>query len=205
METVMIVDDTPAIREVFTLSLERSGYLVHAVMGGRECLELLQTVQPDLLILLDIMMEPMDGWETLDAIKSTSATRQVPVTMVSAKPPTRTEILEHGSQIEDYIFKPIDLAALSRSLASVIEHCKNVQREVENLEKAGSDRDAIHEYYNRQRSVTLLKKLMHRFRDANRGDEDMIRMQEEQLTRFRKNLEQGTHHPLSSGGDIRGQ
>jgi len=204
MQIVMVVDDDPAIREVFTLILERAGYLVHAAPGGKECLELLMTVQPDLL-LLDIMMNPLDGWETLDAIQWSNATRQVPVMMVSAKPPTRTEILEHGSQIEDYIFKPIDLAVLSRSLAAVIEHCKNVQREAESLEKAGSDRDAIHEYYSLVRSVTILKKLMQRFRDANRGDEDMIRMQEEHLVLIRKNLEQGTHQPLSLGGDIHGQ
>jgi CheY-like chemotaxis protein len=205
METVMIVDDDPAIREVFTLFLERAGYLVHAAPGGKECLELLQTVQPDLLILLDIMMEPIDGWETLDAIKSNTATRQVPVMMVSAKQPTRTEILQHGSQIEDYIFKPIELAALSRSVAAVIEHCQDVQRETETLEKAGSNRNAIYEYYNRLRSVTIIKKLMQRFRDVRGEDEDMIRVQEEQLTRIRKNLEHGTHQPLSSGGDLRGQ
>ena len=204
METVMIVDDTPAIREVFTLFLERAGYLVHAAPGGKECLDLLKTVRPD-LILLDIMMEPMDGWETLDAIKSNNATRQVTVMMVSAKPPTRTEILEHGSQIEDYIFKPVELVVLSRSVASVIEHSRDVQREAESLEKGGSDRNTIYEYYSLVRSVTILKKLMQRFRDANSGDEDMIRMQEEQLMRIRKNLEQGTHRPLSSGGDIRGQ
>ena len=200
----MIVDDTPAIREVFTLSLERSGYLVHAVMGGRECLELLKTVQPD-LILLDIMMEPEDGWETLDAIKSNPATRQVPVMMFTAKTPTRTEIREHGSQIEDYIFKPVELAALSRSVASVIENCRVVLREKESLIQAGSDRDTIHEYYNRLRSVTLIKKLMHRFRDAEGGDEDMIRIQEEQMARFRKNLGPGTDRLRSWGGEIHGQ
>jgi two-component system OmpR family response regulator len=195
MQTVMIVDDDPAIREIFTLTLERSGYLVHAAPGGKECLGLLKTVQPDLL-LLDIMMAPMDGWETLDAIKRSDATRQVPVIMLSAKPPTRTEILEHGSQIEDYIFKPIELAELSRSVASVIEHCRDVQREAENLEKAGSERNAIDEYYNRQRRVTIFNKLVPRFRGAAGGDEDMIRMLEEELMRIRKKLEQGTSGPL---------
>jgi CheY-like chemotaxis protein len=204
METVMIVDDDPAIREIFTLFLERSGYLVHAAPGGKECLELLTTVQPD-LILLDIMMEPMDGWETLDAIKSNNATGQVPVMMVSAKQPTRTEILQHSSQIEEYIFKPVEFGALSRSLLSVIEHCRDMQREAESLEKAGGDRDAIHEYYNLVRSVTIIKKLMHRFRDVWGGEGDMIRMQEELLARIRKNLEHKTHRPLSSGGDPRGQ
>jgi two-component system OmpR family response regulator len=204
METVMIVDDDPAIREVFTLFLERAGYLVHAAPGGKECLDLLKAVQPDLL-LLDIMMEPMDGWETLDAIKSNNATRQVPVMMVSAKQPTRTEILQHGSQIEEYIFKPIEFAALFRSIASVIEHCQDVQKEAENLEKAGGDRNVIHEYYNLVRSVTNIKKLMPRFRYAWGGDEDMIRVQEEHLIQIRKNLGLGTHRPLSAGGDLRGQ
>jgi two-component system OmpR family response regulator len=63
MDTILIVDDEPAIREIFTAYLERGGYTSLAVAGGMECLETLKTQKPD-LILLDLMMEPMDGWET---------------------------------------------------------------------------------------------------------------------------------------------
>ena len=69
MDTVLIVDDDPAIREIFTVYLEMEGYRILAAAGGMECLDLLKTQKPD-LILLDMMMEPMDGWETLLAIRS---------------------------------------------------------------------------------------------------------------------------------------
>ena len=64
MFTILVVDDSPFIVDVFVTMLERGGYRTVAAYGGEECLEILKTVTPD-LILLDIMMEPMDGWETL--------------------------------------------------------------------------------------------------------------------------------------------
>jgi CheY-like chemotaxis protein len=61
-ETVFVVDDDPAIREIFTAFLKMKGYTAIAVSGGRECLELLKTFNPD-LILPDLMMETIaHGW-----------------------------------------------------------------------------------------------------------------------------------------------
>lgn len=60
---------------------------------------------PD-LVLLDIMMEPMDGWETLERIKTSPALRHIPVLMLTAKPLTPEEANEYGPYIEDYILKP---------------------------------------------------------------------------------------------------
>ena len=75
MNTILVVDDSPFIVDVFVTMLERGGYRTVAAYGGEECLEILKTVTPD-LILLDIMMEPMDGWETLEKIKENSRPRR---------------------------------------------------------------------------------------------------------------------------------
>jgi len=69
MYTILIVDDSPMIVDVFATMLQRGGYKPITSLSGEECLEVLKTTPPD-LILLDIMMEPMDGWETLEKIKS---------------------------------------------------------------------------------------------------------------------------------------
>ncbi len=84
MNTILVVDDSPFIVDVFVTMLERGGYRTVAAYGGEECLEILKTVTPD-LILLDIMMEPMDGWETLEKIKENSQTKEIPVLMLTAK------------------------------------------------------------------------------------------------------------------------
>ena len=84
MYTILVVDDSPFIVDVFVTMLERGGYRTVAAYGGEECLGILKTVTPD-LILLDIMMEPMDGWETLEKIKENPATKDIPVLMLTAK------------------------------------------------------------------------------------------------------------------------
>ena len=84
MYTILVVDDSPFIVDVFVTMLERGGYRTVAAYGGEECLEILKTVTPD-LILLDIMMEPVDGWETLERIKENPETKDIPVLMLTAK------------------------------------------------------------------------------------------------------------------------
>ena len=90
MYTILVVDDSPFIVDVFVTMLERGGYRTVAAYGGEECLEILKTVTPD-LILLDIMMEPMDGWETLEKIKENPTTKEIPVLMLTAKQLTPVE------------------------------------------------------------------------------------------------------------------
>ncbi len=104
MYTILVVDDSPFIVDVFVTMLERGGYRTVAAYGGEECLEILKTVTPD-LILLDIMMEPVDGWETLEKIKENPQTKDIPVLMLTAKQLTPGEAQEYGIYIEDYVFK----------------------------------------------------------------------------------------------------
>ena len=106
MYTILVVDDSPFIVDVFVTMLERGGYRTVAAYGGEECLEILKTVTPD-LILLDIMMEPVDGWETLERIKENPETKEIPVLMLTAKQLTPAEAQEYGIYIEDYVLKPI--------------------------------------------------------------------------------------------------
>ncbi|KUL00043.1 MAG: Response regulator receiver protein, partial [Methanoculleus marisnigri] len=105
MYTILAVDDSPMIVDVFVTMLERGGYRPITAFSGEECLEVLNATPPD-LVLLDIMMEPMDGWETLGRIKTNPATRDIPVLMLTAKPLTPEEANEYGAYIEDYILKP---------------------------------------------------------------------------------------------------
>jgi Response regulator containing CheY-like receiver, AAA-type ATPase, and DNA-binding domains len=65
---ILVIDDNPGIVEVFVTMLKRGGYTTYSAGSGAEGLDILLDLTPD-LILLDIMMEPMDGWETLENIK----------------------------------------------------------------------------------------------------------------------------------------
>ena len=187
MHTLMLVDDNPAIREIFSIFLEKTGFQVHVVPGGKECLDFLKTTVPD-LILLDIMMEPMDGWETLCAIRNSPATRSIPVMMLTGKEPTAFELQHYGKWIEDYVMKPVDFKTLAGSLTGVIESHRNMHMEVKRLKTEGFDPAVIDEYCNLRRTIVVSKKLMHRFRDTWRVNDDGIRMQEEHLRQLRVTL-----------------
>ncbi len=125
---IMIVDDSPYIVDGLVALLKRRGYQPVPAHGGDECLSLLQTTRPD-LILLDIMMEPMDGWETLEFVKKNPVTKDIPVLMFSAKKITPSEAEEHSMSIDDFVSKPVNPMQLLESIEQVFERRKDVAME----------------------------------------------------------------------------
>ena len=119
-DTILIVDDSPYIVDGLVALLKRKGFNPIASHGGDEALSLLATVKPD-LVLLDIMMEPMDGWETLDRIKANPATRDLPVLMFSAKKITPEEAQQHCLNIEDFVSKPVNPSQLLDAIKRVFD------------------------------------------------------------------------------------
>src|SRR4051812_36908026 len=85
MATVLVVDDEPDIRYLVKVNLELDGHEVLTAANGTEALELVRAAPPD-VVLLDVMMPHMDGWEVLEAIKAERdvAIRDIPVIMVTA-------------------------------------------------------------------------------------------------------------------------
>jgi CheY-like chemotaxis protein len=159
MYTILVVDDSPFIVDVFVTMLERGGYRTIAAYGGEECLDILKTVTPD-LILLDIMMEPMDGWETLEHIKDNPGTKEIPVLMLTAKQLTPSEAQEYGIYIEDYVLKPITHRELYDAIEHVLIRRDNIKTDVEMAQRAGFDQGMIGEYARLSKSIDVNKRLM---------------------------------------------
>jgi CheY-like chemotaxis protein len=82
---VLVVDDDPAAREVLRRTLRREGWQVGEAANGREALDLLARGGRPGLVLLDLMMPEMDGFETLEAMRSRAAWRDIPVVVVTAR------------------------------------------------------------------------------------------------------------------------
>ena len=103
---VLIVDDNPANLDILWKTLEQEGYQIAVASDGESALETTANVAPD-LILLDIMMPGIDGYETCRRLKADPATRDIPVIFITAK--TETEDLVKGFDLGgvDYITKPI--------------------------------------------------------------------------------------------------
>jgi sigma-B regulation protein RsbU (phosphoserine phosphatase) len=138
--SILVVDDNEINRDMLTRRLARLGYEMQSAPGGREALELLQEQRVD-LILLDVMMPDMDGYEVLRRLKSDRAQREIPVLMISALDELDSVVrcIELGA--EDYLFKPFDPVLLRARIGACLEkkrlrdeimrHVQRIERELE--------------------------------------------------------------------------
>ena len=116
---ILIADDEPEIVNIIKKMLGQH-YEVVATYDGEECFEQAVKEKPD-LIMLDILMPKMDGWETLRKIKGESSLKNVPVTMLTALPLTPDDTEDKPIQlIENYIVKPFRKETLLRHHLSAI-------------------------------------------------------------------------------------
>ena len=118
--TVMVVDDDADILDMTRLVLEGGGYSVLGAGSGSEALRTLERDRPD-LILLDINMPEMDGWQVLRVLKVDERTSAIPVAMFSIKMEVRDRL--HGLQegAFDYITKPFSTDELLQRVRRIFE------------------------------------------------------------------------------------
>jgi response regulator RpfG family c-di-GMP phosphodiesterase len=126
--TVLVVDDTPANLSLLS-NLLKEQYHITVANNGLKAIELATSEPPD-LVLLDIMMPGMDGYETLNRIKSNEALAHIPVIMISALDDISSIVrcIEMGA--EDYIPKPFDPVLLSARVGASMERKRLRDREV---------------------------------------------------------------------------
>ena len=117
---IMIVDDQLDIREMTALVLEGAGYTVTAISSGIEALQHL-AVNPCHLVLLDINMPEMDGWETLRLIRTDDALSDLPVVMFSVKNEFHDRVLGMQEGAVDYITKPFEVDQLLYRVRRVLD------------------------------------------------------------------------------------
>ncbi|MBN1167797.1 MAG: PAS domain S-box protein [Methanospirillaceae archaeon] len=125
--TILVVDDTPASISMVRAALKEAGYHVLVATSGEKALQSVNIEKPD-LILLDILMPGMDGYETCRRLKENAATRDIPVLFLSALAETFDKVKSFELGAVDYLIKPI---AQEEMLARVRTHIS-----VNRLEKA---------------------------------------------------------------------
>jgi len=106
-KTILIIDDMPANLGVLTTHLEREGYIAVVAQGGEEGVERAEFVRPD-LVLLDVMMPGMDGFETCRRLKAREATRDIPVVFMTALTDTSDKLAGFAAGAVDYVTKPLN-------------------------------------------------------------------------------------------------
>lgn len=122
---VLCIEDEPEMIELVRLILERKGYRVTGAVGGTEGLEILHAHKPD-LILLDLMMPDIDGWEVYRQMKADPNLADIPVIVVTAKAQSIDKVLGlHIAKVEDYITKPFGPQELLASISRVLNGVSN--------------------------------------------------------------------------------
>ncbi|MDK8180534.1 response regulator transcription factor [Paenibacillus sp. UMB4589-SE434] len=104
MNTILIVDDDPHIRELVTVFLQKEGFRTTEASDGVEAMQLMEIDRAD-LVILDIMMPNMDGWELCRELKSLY---EIPLLMLTAKGETSQKVKGFNLGTDDYLVKPFD-------------------------------------------------------------------------------------------------
>ncbi|HVO70911.1 MAG TPA: response regulator [Aggregatilineaceae bacterium] len=119
---IVCIEDSPETLELVRLILRKEGYDVTATSGGREGLQAIAQVKPD-IVLLDLMMPDMDGWEVYQTMKADETMKAIPVIVITAKSQSIDKVLGlHIAKVDDYITKPFSptelVASIKKTLAN---------------------------------------------------------------------------------------
>ena len=115
-KTILIVEDDPNISELVQMYLEKEGYNTRIASDGGQGLDLFRQLRPD-LVLLDIMLPVMDGWQVCRELRKTM---KMPIIMLTAKGETEDKVsgLEMGA--DDYLVKPFEMKELMARINAVL-------------------------------------------------------------------------------------
>lgn len=119
-KVVVCIEDEPEMIDLVKLILGRKGFELVGAVGGREGLETVRTLKPD-LVLLDLMMPDMDGWEVYQQMKTDEELKSIPVIVVTAKAQSIDKVLGlHIAKVDDYVTKPFGPQELLQSVNKVL-------------------------------------------------------------------------------------
>jgi DNA-binding response OmpR family regulator len=117
---IICIDDEPDMIELFHFILRRKGYGVSGATSGAAGLRMIRETLPD-LVLLDLMMPDIGGWEVYQQLKADEKTKNIPVIIVTAKALSVDKVLGlRIAKVDDYITKPFSPAALIKSIEQVL-------------------------------------------------------------------------------------
>lgn len=118
--TVVYVEDDQDMLDLVSFALSRKGFKVIGAMSGQQGLELIERLQPD-LVLLDLMMPDIDGWEVYQRVKANAVLNRIPVIVVTAKAQSIDKMVGlHIAKVDDYVTKPFSPAELLQSVERVL-------------------------------------------------------------------------------------
>ena len=117
---ILVADDDPDILSIVSMSLETQGYTVYKATNGREAVDLAKQHHPD-LVLMDMMMPVVSGYEAVTELKADAATRDITIVGLSAKAMATDMERATDVGIDGYITKPFRIAQVLTVVASYLQ------------------------------------------------------------------------------------
>ena len=121
MSKILIVDDEPTIVDLLEEHLQSEGYDTAHAFSGEEALRVLDSVTPD-LVILDLMLPGMDGYEVCRLMQQNPRLNHIPVIMVTARSATSNRVIGYQRGADDYVVKPFDPEELSVRVRAQLHH-----------------------------------------------------------------------------------
>jgi DNA-binding response OmpR family regulator len=128
-KTVLVVDDDRPLRTLCRASLEEAGFRVLEAADGEQALASVRDEPPD-LILLDIMMPGISGWEVTSALLADRSTDQIPIVFMSARTEVADRMRAFDLGARDYVMKPFDPHGLAETVAKTLDEIERGDRDV---------------------------------------------------------------------------
>ncbi|MGB9642278.1 MAG: response regulator [Candidatus Ratteibacteria bacterium] len=123
IKTILVAEDDPETRLILQQGLLRAGYRVVIAEDGEQALERFREFRPD-LVLLDIEMPRLNGWEVLERLKSGWRSRRVPVIMVTGKTSDDDKIRGYELGVDYYVTKPFNIQRLLPIIRNLVSGVK---------------------------------------------------------------------------------
>ena len=127
---VLVVDDHAPMRTLCRVNLEAAGFRVLEAADGDEALAAIRTDRPD-LILLDIMMPRVSGWEVAAALLADSSTDRIPIVFITARTGVTDRIRAFELGAQEYLTKPFDPAGLAATVTKVLDQIDRGERDAD--------------------------------------------------------------------------
>lgn len=161
---VLLIDDNETLVQIYQRILQSNSHETVAITDGRKAIGTIKKIKPD-IILLDLVMEPMTGWEILALVRDDPEITDIPVIILTGKVMTAEEALKYGLKIDGFVMKPLERSMLVTAVEEVWEIITECNERYDRAiasglseEKAQSCRKMI----RKRRMVIYLKDLLAR-------------------------------------------
>lgn len=157
--TILVVDDNESSRELLAHQLQRQDHTVIEAADGKRCLEVMRSAAPD-LVLLDLVMPDMNGYEVLQAIRGDEELRRIPVVVISGVQDEEGAIHCIDAGASDYLIKPVNATLLKARLGALLEAKQWQDRERQYLAELEKSQRFIRKVFGRYLSNEIVQRLL---------------------------------------------